>query len=712
MSNNFRPRRDRFGLAAFAIYFTLSILCFGRGLLAAPSAAYIGATEDPTVYIWFLVWWPYALAHHLNPFVTDLLWAPSGFNLTWTTGIPLAALAAAPITTRFGPVVAYNLLCLIAPALAGWTAFLLCRRISGRWLPAFAGGAIFAFSAYMLVQISAHLVLILIFPIPLAAHLALRRFDGDLGAFAFVAAMAATLVATFLISLELFATLAFFGAIALALGWALGAAAERTRLRALGGSIAAAYAISAAIVAPYVYYFFRPGHPRSPVNSPGAYSADLLNFIIPTPANLIGRLAPLAAVSRRFPGGMVETCGYLGAPILVIAIVHARAHRREPRARLLGWFIAIAALAALGPRLHIAGVETIPMPWKLIQHLPLINNALPARFTLFADLALALIAALWLADPAVSRRAKAFAIAAIILFMAPNPRAASAVTPVDPPAFFTSGALRQTLEPGAIVIALPYGARGPSMLWQAVSGMYFRMAGGWTSITPREFQRWPAVNAMLRRSVIPGFADQLMAFAAHHQVGAVLVDDRERPLWEPLLGTLDLTPAASGGVSIYRLPAAELARWRDVGALAMERRADAERFDQLRVAGRGWIAAGRPLEHLAPLSAERFGLLPAHTANDPDPRTSNGLFLGALPDGTVGVGVVGTWAGLAPIAARYRAVAARIYFPYPHVLGAQPRGDTFMRLMVVAFSRAALAASAPPLNAPPSEAPSALPAPR
>ena len=696
MTTKHFPRRDRFGLAAFAIYFAVSATLFGRAVLAHPSSAYIGVSEDPTVYMWFLVWWPHALAHHLNPFVTDLLWAPAGFNLTWTTGMPLAAFAAAPITTRFGPVASYNLLCVLAPALAGWTAFLLCRRICGRWLPAFAGGAIFAFSGYMLVELSAHLVLILIFTIPLAVHLAIRRLDGELGAAAFALALAATLAATFLISLEIIATLTFFGAIAIALGYRLGDNAGRARIRALAAPLAAAYAIAGAAVSPYIHFFFRPGHPRSAINSPGAYSADLLNFIVPTPSNWIGQLPPLADLSHRFPGRMVDTCGYLGLPLIVIAILHLRAHRGETRARVLVWSAAIAAVAALGPRLHLAGAETIPMPWKIARHLPLIDNALPARFAIYADLALAIVAALWFADADVGRGAKIGALAAIALFMAPSPGRVARATPVDLPAFFANGGDRQTLRPGEIVIALPYGARGPSMLWQALSGMYFRMAGGWTSITPREFQSWPAVNAMLRQSVIPDFADQFHVFAANHQVRAIIIDERDLSAWRPLLDALGIESESRGGVAIYRLPDSDLARWRGVGALAMERRSDAQRFAQMLAAGQRWLAANRSAARLTPMRAEEAGLLPAHTANDPDPRTSNGLFLGPLPNDAVGVGVVGTWDALASLARLYQAAGNPVYFPYPHRLGAQPRGDRFMRLMVVGFSPAELAIAKPP----------------
>ena len=106
LRNSLRRSRDRFGLPALAIYLALALIIFGRGLARDPAGSFIGLTADPSVYMWFLVWWPHAIAHGLNPFVTDVLWAPAGFNLTWTTGIPLAGLVAAPITARFGPVVA------------------------------------------------------------------------------------------------------------------------------------------------------------------------------------------------------------------------------------------------------------------------------------------------------------------------------------------------------------------------------------------------------------------------------------------------------------------------------------------------------------------------------------------------------------------------------------------------------------------------------
>ena len=256
LRNSLRNPRDRFGLGALAIYLTFSMIIFGRGLARDPTGSFVGLTADPSVYMWFLVWWPYALAHRLNPFVTNLLWAPGGFNLTWTTGIPLAGIIAAPITARFGPVVAYNLLCLSAPALAAWTAFMLSRRITSRFWPSLVGGYIFGFSAYMLAEIRAHLLLILIFPIPLAVILVLRRLEAEIRATTFVAMMALLLAASFLLSIEMFATMTLFGALALALASMLSSDESRRRIYALLPQLAFVYLIVLALVSPYLYYFF------------------------------------------------------------------------------------------------------------------------------------------------------------------------------------------------------------------------------------------------------------------------------------------------------------------------------------------------------------------------------------------------------------------------------------------------------------------------
>jgi hypothetical protein len=169
---------QRCGFSALFIYTAISILFFARSLLPDFAGAYTGRGPDPANFNWFLVWWPYAIAHRINPFITHAVYAPRGLNLAWSTTIPLAGLLVAPITTIYGPVVAYNLLSIASPALAAWTAFILCRHVSQSYRPALLGGYIFGFSSYMLGQtLGGHLHMALVFPVPLALYLAARTLD-------------------------------------------------------------------------------------------------------------------------------------------------------------------------------------------------------------------------------------------------------------------------------------------------------------------------------------------------------------------------------------------------------------------------------------------------------------------------------------------------------------------------------------------------------
>lgn len=316
------------------------------------------------------------------------------------------------------------------------TAFLLCRRITARFWPSLVGGYILGFSAYMLAENLAHLSLILIFPVPLAVLLVLRRVEDELRAAAFVALMALTLAAAFMISLELFATTTLFGAIALALAVALGTDDLRRRVYALIPELALSYLIVLVVVSPYLFYFFQPGFPRSVMSSPANGSADLLNFIIPTPANALGSLGVLARISQRFAHGRIAgTSACFGLPLIAIAVMFIRSRWAEMSSRFLAWFIFVVMLASLGPRLHVAGVEFFGLPWKLMQHLPLIKSTLPARFTMYAFLALAIIAAQWFAADDVSRGAKFAGVAALAIFLAPNLSARFWIRPSTSPRF-------------------------------------------------------------------------------------------------------------------------------------------------------------------------------------------------------------------------------------------------------------------------------------
>ena len=165
-----------------AAYLLVSFLFLGLPVAAHPERDVVGGLfTDPQIFVWSFAWWPHAILHGLNPIYTHQIWAPDGFNLAWATSVPGLAIAFAPLTLLFGPVLAYNVASILMPALAAWTAFLLCRRVTGgaAW-PSLAGGYLFGFSTYILAAELTHIFSAAVFLLPVAALLVLRFIDGDL----------------------------------------------------------------------------------------------------------------------------------------------------------------------------------------------------------------------------------------------------------------------------------------------------------------------------------------------------------------------------------------------------------------------------------------------------------------------------------------------------------------------------------------------------
>src|SRR5580700_6168814 len=181
MARSDRPDGRYECLSAFLLYLAFSFLVSGRGVPGRTGIAFIGKASDPGMFMWYLRWWRYAFEHRINPFLTDLLWAPLGFNLAWTTFIPIPAWLVMPIGHALGGAAAYNILSLIALPLAAAFTFMLCRRVGSAFWPSLLGGYIFGFSPYMLGQLlGGHLNLIFAFPIPLAVLAAFRRLDDEI----------------------------------------------------------------------------------------------------------------------------------------------------------------------------------------------------------------------------------------------------------------------------------------------------------------------------------------------------------------------------------------------------------------------------------------------------------------------------------------------------------------------------------------------------
>ena len=696
------------GLLAALLYSLISLLFFARGLDPGLAARKVGIGSDPSVFMWFLKWWPYAIAHRINPFHTAIVWTPVGVNLAWTSTIPLPTLVAAPITATLGPIAAYNLLMLAAPVLAAFCAFLLCRRITQSFWPSVLGGFIFGFSPYMLGQMLGHLILVLVFPIPLAVLATIDRFAGRIGARGFVASLAALLAIQFLCAIEPLATLTIFGALALALALFL--------FRPISGQsriiaeIALAYLIALAIISPYLYAMFAYGSPRAPLWPIDRYSADLINLFIPTSTNLLGTLPSFIRISNTYSGLIFENGACLTIPLIVVAEAYRRDAWRTPTGKLLILMVLITTVFAFGPKLHFLGRATLPMPWAIAAHLPLLEHALPVRFAMFTFLALSIIAAIWLSRDSVSLATKSFAAAMIVIFMLPNPSPAFWSSPAAAPAFFRSGDYRTRIAPGEVILALPYGWRGSSMLWQAEADYSFRMAGGWTTTIPFEFDRSPIVNFFFGANDLPEPGEQLKAFIARHKVGAIVADlaDPDLRFWRTVFSTLGIAPIVTGGVAYYPIAKGQFAPYAKLTGAELEQRAAAIRMDSVLEACATFLAQGNQARGFSEYALANARLLPFDWFWSTRPDGFGDLFVFATGDGRVQIILRGSYAALRPLGLRYLGRADGIEYPYPSRWSpdASYPGQRADSLMLFQFTAAALQAAAADLKShPPPERP-------
>ncbi|HZQ63600.1 MAG TPA: hypothetical protein VFA66_00030 [Gaiellaceae bacterium] len=536
--------------AALALYLAVAFLYVGLPVAAHPRRDWVGAGADPQIFVWSLAWWPHAILHWENPILARSVWPPAGLDLAWVSSIPGLALAFAPVTLLAGPVLSYNLASVLLPALAAWTAFLLCRHVTRAFWPSLAGGYLFGFSSYELGHLQGHLHMSSVFLLPLVALVALRHVRGELGRRAFALRLAPLLAAQVLLSTEVLFTLTLALLVSIAAAYAL-VPAVRPRLRRLPPPLAAAYLAAGVLTSPLLAYAaarFR----RDPINQPELFNADLLNLVVPTPLTALNAGWARDAAAA-FAGNTAENGAYLGLPLLALLAWFAWERRGSAGARLLLALLGLALLAELGPNLRVRGASYAPLPWKAVAGLPGFDNVLPGRLAAYAALAAAVAAASWAAGRA-PRAARAALAAAAVAFTVPafwdgfwqgTPRR---------PAFFADGTYRSCLRAGETVLPLPFPSWNEGMLWQAEAGFRYRLAqASLTPVVPRDVPDRETVLALQNDEPPAGGGAAVVRLARAQRAGAILLDAAHAGPWRGLLAAVLPRPLALGGVYLYRL---------------------------------------------------------------------------------------------------------------------------------------------------------------
>ena len=541
------------GLFAFLLYLALTCVIYLPPIGGAIATRYVGdGWADARLYRWGLAWTPWALLHGHSPLFASDVFAPAGVNLTWVTFVPSLGIVSYPLQRLLGSLVTLNVLMLLAPALAAWATYLVCVRVTKRFWPSVLGGLFFGFSSYIAGHMVDHLNLVMIFTAPLAVYLVIRKLQGSLGPIWFVLLLALDLVFAFGVSTELFATTTFFGAIAFVIALLFAGRDVGAVLRT-GLLVAGSYAIAGLVLLPFLTnaVHHEPTEVLRPVDKT---SIDLGSWVVPRQHSRIGGES-FTTITSRFTASAQEDAGYVGIAALVMLVGFAITERKRRSTWALLAFLAIVAVLASGPVLHILGRPSIGLPGEWLTHVPLLQHATPQRFPAYAALALGVVAALWVAHGTgrtVWIRWVIAGLAAVAILPAPDPSVFHAYG--ETPAFFTDGDVQQQIQQDEMVFSIT--ERPASELqWLAASDFWYRIPQAYIGPIPAEYAGQPLYRGLAINQLNPYIPtpDDFASFLKDRGVTAVLMDDDATWKFQPLLESVGLQQVHQGdGVSVWR----------------------------------------------------------------------------------------------------------------------------------------------------------------
>jgi hypothetical protein len=462
----------------------------------AGQTRFAGIGADVEEYAWFLHWVPSAIIHGHNPLFTDWGNYPFGANGVTNTSLPALGILASPLTFATNAFTSVTVLFILAFPLSALGGYALCRRFT-TWRPAaFMGGLLYGFSPYMVGEGLGHLHLVFVPLPPLILltfyEIATRRTRNSLWLLA-----AALVIVQFFISIEVLATTLVVAAIGLVIACVLFPSGARDRFRPVVTSLAKAGSLVAVVLAYPAWFFIAgPAHVSGVIQTTSLYRADLLSPLVPN-SMLHLNVPAWTATTDMFAGALSENGTYLGIPLIVVLVAGTVfLWRRVPIVRMIALVGLAAFVLSLGSRLVVwHHITSVPLPEALIEHLPLFDNAVSARYSLYLTLCAAVVLAMILDRIHASyltrdRGPQRAAWSRMAAWGVPVLLSAAVAIPLIPawpytlttaqvPAYFTTSAVN-AVPTGSVAVLYPSpsAAGSTSELWQLASGLRFKTPAG------------------------------------------------------------------------------------------------------------------------------------------------------------------------------------------------------------------------------------------
>jgi len=495
------PRGDRRVVALAAVYYLLAALAVTLWLWRDPATrTVLGNPNDADQLAWFFRYDAVAIAHgHLPALVTTAMNAPQGVNVMWNTFMLLPGALLAPVTLLLGPQTALTIFMTAGFAGSALAMFVVLRRWDASGPAAALGGAVYGFSPAVLHSAIGHYDLQFAVLPPLIIDVGLRLATGRTSAVRGGLRLGLLVTAQLFITEEILAVTALAGVILIAVPAASRPRAVAASVRRVAAGLGVAAGVTAVIAGyPLGVQFLGPLREHGSPFTTDFFKNDLSSFVVPSSYQLF-HTAGSATAASRYQGHLPEYLGYLGWPLIVVLVLAAIIGWRRLPFRATAVACAVLGVFSLGGTLLFGGRghPAIKLPWYWLQGLPLLNAALPDRFSLVADgaaaalLAFAVDAAIPLFAAFAGRRrlrlAAGWRPAAVVMSGAvlavlpivPAPLPVAAATPVPPGWSAAFGALRLPASASVLVVPIPMSTFTEPLRWQADTGVPRSLVGGY-----------------------------------------------------------------------------------------------------------------------------------------------------------------------------------------------------------------------------------------
>lgn len=485
---------------ALGIYLALAVFLWWNVWSTHPTTVTSCACGDASLFLWFLEWPAYAIAHGHNPFFSTALFHPTGINLLSNTSVLGIGVLLAPVTWIFGPVTTMNVASTLAPALSALAMFWFLRRRVVEWVPAaFAGGLVFGFSPFLFVNVAGgHLMTSFLALVPLMVACLdelLIRQRADPVRVGLLLGVLATI--QFFVSTEvlmIFAIASIIGTVVLVVAARAGTPATfRARIPYAARGLGAAGALAIVLLAyPLWFALEGPSHLAGlvwPTIRPGTGGISLANI---WSASYQTGLRKVMQTIGGYEGPALPQAEYLGTGMLAVVGAGLVVWWRSCKL----WFF--VGLGAIGVWLSLGTSSRYWVPWNFLRHVPVVESIVPGRFMVVATFCAAAGTAIVverarsstsgllrrrmpLRGSNVAAGAVALVVAAVAIF--PVGWALSSNIPFTtesaiPPQWFRDAGSHLRAGQVALVYPAPISLFQQAESWQAVDSLQFAMVGG------------------------------------------------------------------------------------------------------------------------------------------------------------------------------------------------------------------------------------------